>query len=88
MSYSRYKTRNSGDDMIQIEPWKLKGNGVYLTSGGNIYLRVEKIGVNFRVLVTRIVDKTHPEEIVYSGSSDTANEAMAIAKQVAERVSA
>jgi hypothetical protein len=73
--------------VLKIAPWNVELNGVYLTRGGNIRLMVEKVGANFRVLVTRDVDETQPEEVVYAGTAANADDGMAIAERMAEQAS-
>jgi len=74
-------------EMLQKMPWKARPNGFYLTQSGNIRLMVEKVGANFRVLVTRDVDETQPEEVVYAGTAANADDGMAIAERMAEQAS-
>ena len=71
--------------MLQKGPWKAHSNGFYLTQTGDIRLLVERVGVKFRVLVTRIIDEMQPEELVYAGSATNADDAMILAEHAAER---
>ena len=48
---------------------------------------VEKVGANFRVVVTRNIDELQSEEVVYAGTATNAADAMTIAERMAERAS-
>ena len=70
--------------MLYNSQWKVKKNGLRLAESGDLVLVVERVGLKFRVLVTQTIDEMQPEEVVYSGSADTADDAMTLAERVAE----
>ena len=70
--------------MLYNSQWKVKKNGLRLAESGDLVLVVERVGLKFRVLVTQTIDEMQPEEVVYSGSADTADDAMTPAERVAE----
>jgi hypothetical protein len=74
--------------MDPIVRWTVEQNGVYWDRRGNISLMIEKVGANFRVLVTRVIHEMQPEEVIYAGSAVNAADAMTMAERVAERACA
>ena len=66
--------------------WTIRPNGFYSAQSGNIRLFVEKVGTQFRIVVTRIFpDEMHPEEVLYADTAADAETAMNTAERVAER---
>jgi hypothetical protein len=70
--------------VLQDGAWQSQSDDLYLREWGDIRLAVEKVGADFRVLVSHIAD----DLVFFSGKASRAGDAMAIAKEVAERVSA
>ena len=80
-------TRDKGKDMQRKGAWTIRPNGFYSAQNGNIRLFVEKVGSQFRIVVTRIFpDEMHPEEVLYADTAADAEAAMNTAERVAERV--
>jgi hypothetical protein len=67
----------------QKAAWKRHPTGLYLKRYGDVCLMIEHVGLNFRVLVTRIIDERQPEEVVYGGSARNAGGAMMMAERAA-----
>ncbi len=69
--------------MLTNRCWRSQPNDLHLKQSGDIRLLVEKVGVKYRVLVTRVIDGMQADEIVYTGSAANAVEAMTMAERVA-----
>lgn len=72
--------------MNKDERWEVQRTGFHLKRRGDLRLMVGKFGAKYRVLVTRTADDTRSEKVFYSGIAANADDAMAIAERMAERV--
>ena len=69
--------------MLTNGRWQSQSNGFHQKQSEDIRLLVEKVGAKYRVLVTRVIDRMRPDDVVYAGSAANADEAMATAERVA-----